>query len=803
MPVKIENNRISLAVRDLLQPGNSSAQMLSSFPLPQRGVLGKQAQFKTQQQKQRSFGFFHREFPVSGQFNIGEYEITITGRADGVYEVEDRLEVEEIKSVVLTVVDFKKLDIKHFPHYSEQVLFYCYLLQKENPRRKISAFLTLVNLVNDKIRHFPVKFDFIQVEKLLTSRLQELVDQAGQQQRETLSRCAELDKIEWPLREQRPQQQEMMRQVRETIESGGHLLVSAPTGTGKTAAALIPAVEYAIQKRKKIFFATAKNTQQQIVLETLLPLIESEMNFKVLLMRSSAKMCANDIFFCHEDFCPYAKNYRERLLETNILGKLDSNFVSADEIFEKAKGHLLCPAEVLLDLTPYADVVVGDYNYVFDPAVFLRRLFNRSDLSGWILVIDEAHNLLQRGSNYFSPALKNTHTQTLLKLHRAKRSPVYKNLLEPLKALQQLFNSLQQEGESSHSGQRYFTTTLNVPELQDIFNRYEAAFIKYLIHRIKRKMVFSDDPLEEMYFTLRRFLQVARIGGPEFIPFFDAAESGILSIQCCDPAAQLGVKIDSFHSVIAMSATLDPMRYYQDTLGFPPDRTELLYLDSPFPPGNRKMIIVPGVSTKFSQRSKNYPRYAEIIEKVIEGRRGNYIAFFPSFEFMQNTNLFLGKIRSEKILQRISMTEQDRDEVLYRLRDTSRPQLLLAVMGGIFSEGVDFRGDMCIGVIIFSPALPQVNYERELIREYFDRKSDNGFEYAYLYPGMNKVIQSAGRLIRSAQDRGVIVLAGERFADDAVNRLLPAYWFKNPGDVVITDEYESEIKSFWSRFSGQ
>ncbi len=453
----------------------------------------------------------------------------------------------------------------------------------------------------------------------------------------------------------------------------------------------------------------------------------------------------------------------------------------------------------MFDLTTGADIIVGDYNYVFDPTATLRRLFFKKDYSDWILIIDEAHNLYQRGMDYYSPDIRHREISDIIRLNKNKKTKVYANLVSGLKKFLLIFDQLQTEGKSHYEAQRYFQPQLNIAEWQKIFNEYEPTFIKYLIHKIRKKLLIQDDPFENIYFKLRRFLKVAKLEGDAFIPIFDAESGGVLKIQCCDPSEQLGNQINLFHSVVGMSATLDPLPYYNKVLGFPDSQTNLLNLDSPFPSSHRKLIIIPGISTRYKNRHENYIKYGDIIKRIIEIKPGNYLAFFPSFEFLQNVNLYLGNLSCEKILQHSGMSEEDRNDILCRLRDTTSPKLLMAVMGGIFSEGVDYYGDMCIGVIIFSPALPQINYERNLIQEYYDNKTGDGFDYAYLYPGMNKVIQSAGRLIRSSQDKGIAVLVGERFAEENINELLPDYWFQNPGDVVITNNYKKEIQLFWKK----
>ncbi len=798
MAIKIEAKTISLTVRDLVQLNKKSRSMLSSFPLPQRGLLGKQAQIKLQQQQQKSFGFFHQEYPVKGNFEYNEYCCNISGKIDSLFLIDTRLEIEEIKSVILTSADFKKFNIDLFPEFSEQLLFYCYLLQKEQAGREIVPYLTIINLVDNKVRHIRINYAPLAVENLLFRRLQSIIDEIQAEDQFTAKRIRQLAAVDFSLPEIRPQQQQMMETVAGCLRQKYHLLVSAPTGTGKTAAALYPALQFAIQQNKRIFFATAKSTQQQMVQETLAPVCSSSLDLKVLFLRNTEKMCANQIYFCHEDFCPWIKQYQDRLLESGIIGSLLAlKLIRPDDIFNEAKKQMLCPAEVMMDLTTHCDIISGDYNYVFDPAALLRRIFQHRDYSHWILILDEAHNLYQRGMDYYSPQLKRSDLTIMQQLLKDKKTKVYTALLRTVKETAVLLDRLQQEGETEHGARQYFELTPDRKQWQRLYDQYEADFIKYLIYKVRKKIVLSTDPLEQFYYKFRRFIQVLKLESPALLAFYDAGDSGALKIQCCDPAEPLSGRINGFHTVIAMSATLDPLSYYREVLGFAAERTTQLSLDSPFPAENRKIIIIPGVSTRFKKRYQSYPYYAEIIEKVIGIRKGNYIAFMPSYEFMHNVNVFLGKVKSEKLIQSGTMNLVERDEFLRQLRDTSTAKLLLAVMGGIFSEGVDFSGDMCIGVIVFGPGLPRVNYERELIRGYYDQKLGDGFDYAYLYPGINKVIQAVGRLIRSQQDKGIIVLVDERFSEEKTGMLLPDYWFRQPGDVVLTDDFEPVIREFW------
>ncbi len=797
MAVKIENKNITLSVRDLAGYGNQR-QILSSFPMPQRGMLGQQAQAKVQSEKNRSRGLFHTEYTVNHSYRYQGYNFTVQGRIDGVYKMQNRVEIEEIKSVILTKKEFKQLNIDKHPEYIDQALFYAYLLQDELQGIEIGVYVILVNLIDNTKRVFPIAYNRQNVETRLLQKFAAITESIRENEAKIAERQKELQSVSFSLPEKRAQQQTMMEKVESVLRDTRHLLASAPTGSGKTAASLFPALKYAYLNDKKVFFLTSKTTQQQIVEETVRRLTDQGMRINALFLRASEKMCPNDVHFCHEAYCPFAKNYRERLINSDILASLLENSILTPElIYGKAVEQNLCPFEVSLDLSFNADLVVGDYNYVFDPAVFLRRLFGAKDFSDWILIIDEAHNLYQRGLDYLSPAVERMMVRNLIKWNAKKKTQVYRDIVKALREIDALFKKIYTDGEIHYADRQYYQIDLNTRDWDDVFSLYESAFLKYLIHNIKKKILIIDDPLEDFYYRLRRFVKVSHIQDEAFVPFVNAQDGGILKIQCCDPSNFLGQKIDAFHSVIAMSATLEPIKFYEETLGFKIQRTEKLLLDSPFPNSNRKIVIVPHISTRYKDRMQNYQKIADVINKVTSIKKGNYLCFFPSFEFLQNVNLFLSKDHYKKLIQKPGMDEIEKENILSLLKTKNNSYLLLSVIGGIFSEGVDYYGEMAIGVIVVSPALPKINFERELLRNYYDTHKGSGFEYAYIYPGMNKVIQSAGRLIRSFTDRGVLVLIGSRFAEEKFNELFPEFWYNKKGDVVISEEYESILKSFW------
>lgn len=799
MSIRYESRRIFLNINDLVK-SHAGGRFLSSFPLHKRGMLGQKAHRRLQRRSSQSYNLFQSEYHIHRIFDYQEYEINLQGRIDSLYRFEDRIEVEEIKSVLLTPGEFKDLDIRDYPGFIEQLLFYAFFLQEEFKEIKIKTFLLLINLINDKERVIPVPYDYKATGDMLDERFHDIIEQKEALDRRIQFRRSVIRNLDLSLTEERPQQRTMMEHVGECLVTSTHMMVSAPTGTGKTIAALFPAVQFAWLNNKKVYFGTSKTTQQHLAAETLRILIERGMGINSVVLRSAEKMCANDTFFCHETYCPYARNYRKRFDESDLSEHLyNRHLLLPDDIYELALDRQLCPFEVSLDLAMRADVLIGDYNYIFDPAVQLNRFFAGNNYSDWILILDEAHNLLQRGMDWLSPSLDRPDVRELMWSFEGEKRKFGKDLFRSLKEIDEALERFQEEGELLHAHERFFTIQIPVDTWERLFIQFENAYIRYLIHKIRHQLIIPEDPVETFYFNFRHLIQVARIQERPFVPFFDAANGGRLKIRCCDPSGYLQERLDRFSTVIAMSATLEPMDYYQKLLGFNPERTMNLTLDSPFEQSRRKCVIVPGISTRYQDRRKSYPEIAEIIKSVISIRQGNYLVFFPSFDYLQSVYIFLGNVAHTVLIQRPQMTEEQRDQYLDSLRRHDESHLLLGVTGGIFAEGVDYPGDMAIGVIVISPSLPAVGYERELLHEYFEEICGRGMEYAYIYPGMNRVIQAVGRLIRTSEDRGIVVLVGERFAEEEFQSLLPVYWFRRSGDIEITDRYERSVREFWER----
>jgi DNA excision repair protein ERCC-2 len=661
--------------------------------------------------------------------------------------------------------------------------------------------LVYINVIDGARKDIETAGPFDDCQRLIADRVRALIANAQDLEWQRAQRRVRGDELHFPHDRPRRHQDEMIAAVENALANGRHLLVSAPSGIGKTAGALYPTVRYALANDKRVFFVTAKNTQQAIAVETLRKMeVPTAVSF-----RARESMCINDTYACREEFCQHLRDFALKLEQTRVIDRLlDAKIILPEAMMEAGRGARLCPFELALIEAERTDVIVCDYNYIFDPQVYFRRFFQDADYSDAILVIDEAHNLVQRALEYYSPSLPRRQVRDLLKNLKHLDKSLARDLKAFLGELDEFFRRQASRQPDEYTqvedSPRRDETKFLIDPPRSYFDSLKPEFTRlstrYVLDKINGGRVIPDDPVEEFFAAFGQFCGVLAMEGEEFSYVYDAGEETV-KIVCKDASRQLARRIEGFHSVIAMSATLAPMEFYRQMLGFDVERTDQVNLPSPFPPENRKILVVPRVSTTFRYRSANAGKIAEIIATTAGARPGNYMALFPSYDFMRAVSEHLSG-NWQLITQQSRMTESQRQEVLDALRSNNPPKLVLAVQGGLFAEGVDLVGEMLSGVIVISPALPQFSFERELMRQYYDGRYGKGFEFAYLYPGMNRVIQSVGRLIRSETDCGVAVLVCQRFAQAEYSTLFPPEWSNGQPNGLICKDLEAELRRFWS-----
>jgi len=830
--VNLTKKTVALGVGDIVSEPPASAGRVAGLRQATRFAFGREAHVEHQRAQAARHVAYRRELFVRHTLAVDDFTVKIQGRIDGVIESSDGRPwvVEEVKSLVVPPLVFAALHAKSHPHHLEQLRLYCYFVASEG--RNVAGQLVYVNVVDGACKEFAVTGPFDDCQKLIADRVRALIAAARDRDRGRHERRQRAGSLAFPYAQPRRYQDQMTAAVATALEQGRHLLVSAPSGIGKTAGALYPAIKHALAKDHRVFFVTAKNTQHQQAAETLRRFDGPT----AVVFRSRENMCINSIYACREEFCPHLRMFQQKLQQTKILDQLlQQRVLSPDNLMEAGRGVELCPFELALLTAERTDAIVCDYNYVFDPQVYFRRFFQDADYSDAVLIIDEAHNLVQRALDYYSPVLRRRQVQALTKQLAHIEPGLARELREFLGTIDDYFRSHDRQSSDEYSqldeepGDNAEQFLIESPkpffdELKPTLNRLS---VRYLLDKLESGRAIPDDPVEEFFSELGKFYSVLGLTGEEFAYVFDTTGGGVLKIVCQDASRMLTERMAGFHSVIAMSATLAPTDFYRQMLGFGTERTDALNLPSPFPPENRRILVVPTVSTALRHRDANYDRVAEIIATVAGAHPGNYMAFFPSYEFLRATARELidsygvtlsgakgitrfaaatydgyeilrfaqnDKLNEfELLIQDSKMTAAQRQTVLDALQTNAPPKLVLAVQGGVFAEGVDYPGEMLSGVIVVSPALPQMSFERELMRRYYQGKYGKGFEFAYLYPGMNRVIQSVGRLIRSETDCGVAVLVCQRFVQNQYTALFPSDW----GTDLACRNLHPELKKFW------
>ncbi len=727
------------------------------------------------------------------------WNVTITGRVDGlsIDAANHVVSIEEVKSLHFDLELEALYRSEKLQRHLFQLLLYSLFLSSQ-PELSDFAFaprLVLIDLIGDDTREIDADFDRESVTAALDASLDALVTRVETERALIIAKRSFAETLTFPYERMRPYQQEMIDAVARAVDQREALLVSAPTGIGKTIAALFPAVRESLKAGKKLFYLTSKTLQQDMAVEAMKLLNDGSL--RVLRVRAKQKMCAHTEMICHEDFCPFAARYSDKMEKSGLVERITNSmtYFDPDLTFEMSRSTEVCPFEVSLELIEQADVIICDYNYIFDPYVGLKAYQQDNDYGDCVLIVDEAHNLVDRGRSYYSPELHEKSFDAI-RDHLAGRSCRVEGWQEMLDEMRAHLHDLAAALEDKD------TQSLCEPD-RDFFvhqrAEWERLVMNYISWKIENGIAEEDDPLVDFYFKLVKFTNLLSEDGEEFAHVIERTREGLkLKIFCKDPSRFLGSIFESAWATVALSATLEPFDFYKKTLGFPTSRASEISLPSPFPRSNRKIVVVAEVDTTFKQRANHYDGIAKNVAQIAEASDGNFLALFPSYAFLREVSERMPAIRKQTIVQRTDMTDYERNAVLEILRNRrGGDNLILAVSGGMYAEGVDYRGDMLAGVVVVGPALPSVSFEQELLKRYYDDQYGAGFEFAYLIPGMTRVVQSAGRVIRSETDVGVIALLCRRFTQEIYTRYFPADWYDESPRELISKKPASEIRAFF------
>lgn len=716
---------------------------------------------------QRQMGAdYHAEVALKHVIGCRGFDLQIEGRADGIIDTPEGTVVDEIKGV------FKELHLLAEPVevHLAQAKCYAFMYAEQNGLERIGVQMTYCNMETEEIKRFQSVYGAEELRDWFFEVAGRYEKWARYEITWKEKRNASIKGVEFPFA-YRDGQKDLVSSVYRTILRKKKLFIQAPTGVGKTMASVFPAVKAVGEGLgEKIFYLTAKTITRTVAQQAFETLKEQALRFKVITLTAKEKICFCEEANCNPDYCPYAKGHYDRVNDAVYELITTSDDMSREVIEEQARRWNVCPFEMGLDVSLWVDGVICDYNYVFDPNAHLKRFFGDGMSGEYLFLIDEAHNLVERGREMYSAAL---YKEDFLEIRRLVKQEDPK-LAGRLDECNKQMLALKRECETYQVLDSVSHIYLKLMNLMAELERY----LEECTEEEKRKKVL------DLYFDVRMFLGIYDRLDENYLIYSELEDSGRFKVRlfCVNPAANLKEFLEKGNSAIFFSATLLPMHYYKELLSTEKD-DYAIYALSPFEEERRLLLLGTDVSTKYTRRSEDmYRRYAEYLKQVAETKKGNYIAFFPSYQFMEQVYaqfLSLTEDREdiEYVMQSQYMSEEAREIFLENFEEEREKSLMgFCVMGGIFSEGIDLVEDKLIGAAIIGTGLPQVCRERELLKTYFDEKGYRGFDYAYLYPGMNKVLQSAGRVIRTDEDRGVILLLDERFGDVRYREIFPREW---------------------------
>jgi len=786
--------KIQLSVTDfaLPSPRKGSIDVYSGFGRGQQ--MGTELHQKIQAARTSAHENYQAEVFISHEFPAGDYVFEVSGRMDGFFAGQ-MPKIEEIKSSFNIYELSKRVKETGLDHpYCLQLLTYGYFHWLQN-QKKPRLNLHLISTRNGESMDIDLELNILVFEEWLQRRLLELVEEAKLSEKRIKRRQKAARAFQFPFEKPRTGQVELIQTIEDGMKENRPMLLQAPTGLGKTVGVMYPTLQEALTRGQKLIYITPKNSQHSVAEDAVDRLQEKGAAIKGMTLTAKSKMCFKNEPLCNPVYCEYAKDHYTKVYDGKLIEQLSKKRRLKASTFKKmAEEHQCCPFELQLDAAQDVDAVICDYNYVFAP----RSAFGRLTNSGLTaegkpnLVIDEAHNLPSRAMDYYSPSLSvytlermREDLQIIPRQFRNNAMDLVDECIRVVKAcapadsrtaaqIQPPVGSfLVQDGELRNFLSTYLNTDIEIQ---------------------------PRDPVMRLCFYWSEFtaaLEYVMGDHPEFFTTYHP-NPGTIKITCCDASEMLKDSYKEYAQVVGFSATLKPFDFYSQLSGLKNTELKTAEFISPFPKEHRKLLIIPQISSKYSERDRNYPRIADAIEKITSLQKGNYIAFFPSFDFMEKVCNQLQAPEGFRILrQQRNMKRTEIDSVLTDLADPAAQYILFAVQGGVFSEGVDYPGKMVLGAFVVGPPLPNFDLEREKMREYYETHYDAGFDYAYTYPAMAKAIQAAGRVIRSETDQGIIVLMDNRFINQSYAKSMPQDWFVDDPREAVSEHILQDIRDFW------
>lgn len=790
---------IKISVRNLVE------FILRSGSIDNRQTTGMQAEAmqrgsRMHRRLQKLAGSaYQAEVPLKMEFVEEHYTIILEGRADGLivseqFDFNGQDQTEKICAVTIDEIKGVFFDISQMTEpvsvHLAQAKCYAFIYAVQNHVQEIGVRMTYANLDTEEVRYFYIRYAFDELEHWFLSLMQEYKKWAQFQYEQHKIRQHSIKMLEFPF-PYRKGQKDLVSSVYRTILRQKNLFIQAPTGTGKTISTLFPALKAVGEGYgDKIFYLTAKTITAAVAKETLDIFYAQGYRAKTVQITAKEKLCMMEETTCNPDACPYAKGHFDRVNDAVFQLLQQADMFTRELIIEQAQKHMVCPFELCLDTASWVDNIICDYNYVFDPKVYLKRFFSEGVRGDYLFLVDEAHNLIERGREMYSAVLYKEDFLAVKKIVK-KRSG---RLAGELNKCNKILLDYKRECEQ-------YQYHKNISVLVTALMRLSAEYEKFL----QKYREFEDrEAVLELYFQVRRFLDVSEILDDNYVIYSEHENERFrIKLYCVDPSRNLQQRLDKGHSTILFSATLLPIQYYKSLLSTREDNYAI-YAETVFRPQQQLLLIGSDVTSRYTRRSEEeYERMAEYIYQTALQKKGNYIVFFPSYRMMEDVyGCFLEKtahthIPIDSIVQQSGMIESDRESFLAEFtKERENSMAAFCIMGGIFGEGIDLKQEQLIGALIIGTGLPQVGNEREILRQFYDQRCGSGFDYAYRFPGMNKVLQAAGRVIRTVSDIGVIELLDERFLRREYRALFPREW--SSCQVCSINNVAHKLQEFWN-----
>lgn len=780
----MEKKRLQISVRTLVEYILRSGDLeLTVFSVP-NPVEAIRAHQKIQRSRPVEYT---SEVTVRHQMEAGDFIIDINGRIDGVFHYPDCVVIDEIKTTRRNLAVFEETEN---PLHWGQVKCYAYIYAHDHALDVIDAQVTYYRLDTGETREQRRSFTKADLGEFFEGLLAAYLERMALLAEWGNVRDASLRALSFPFARYRPGQRRMAAEIYRTIADSGQLIVQAPTGIGKTMAALFPAVKALAEGHtEKIFYLTARTTGRTVAEQALDILRENGLRIKHLSLTAKEKICFNPDRACSGDDCEFARGHYDRI-DRALSDAFARDCLTRETIEEIARKHRVCPFEFSLDLSLWIDCIICDYNYAFDPRVYLRKFFE-SGGANYTFLIDEAHNLVDRARDMFSADIRK---QPFLDLRQQ-----VKDRLPGMYRMLGTINSWLLRYRRQCEASRNPRPEKNAPVgLYPLLRSFITAAERWLVRNEKTPF---RELLLEVYFNAVTFMKIAERFDDSYTVCYDKMDRDLrVKLFCIDPSRHLKEALERGKAAIFFSATMTPTSYFRTIFGCKPSARSLL-LSSPFPPENLCVMRADRISTLYRRRDSTKAEIAAMLAAFIRVRKGNYLVYFPSYDYMMSVYELFAEEHPviETIVQTRGMTEEERGLFLERFsHDNEKTLTGFAVMGGIFAESIDLVGERLTGAVIVGVGLPGLCLERDLIRDYYaEHEGGAGFEFAYLYPGFTKVLQAAGRVIRSEHERGVVLLIDERFGTSRYTRLFPREW--KPVRVRNEQHLEEVLRAFWRK----